>query len=331
MNDPLILSSSPHINSRETIPSLMLHVCLALLPAILIGIYSFGLDALWIILVSIVFSLLFEAATQKLMKRPLSILDGSALVTAILLALNLPPTIPLWMVIIGAFFAIVIGKQVYGGLGHNPFNPALVGRVVLLISFPAQMTRWAFPSHPIFSRAAADALSGATPLGWVKTHLMSHGQLPSVLPFNLQQLFLGQSGGCIGEISALALLIGGIYLTWKKIIPWVIPLAFIGTTFFITSLFWLISPGHFINPLYHLFSGGLFLGAIFMATDLVTTPVTRAGMILFGIGCGALTAVIRLFGGYPEGVSFAILLMNAVTPLLDRWTRPKIFGEVRKS
>jgi len=328
MNDPLILSSSPHINSRETIPAIMLHVCLALLPAIAVGIYSFGLKALWIILISVVFSLCFELASQKLMGRPLSILDGSALVTGILLALNLPPTIPWWMVIIGAFFAIVIGKQIYGGLGHNPFNPALVGRVVLLISFPAQMTLWVFPAHPLFSRVA-DALSGATPLGWAKTHLMAHGQLPASLPFGFQQLFLGQSGGCIGEISAAALLLGGIYLTWKKIIPWIIPVVFIGTTFIITGLFWMINPGHFINPVYHLFSGGLFLGAIFMATDLVTTPVTQAGMILFGIGCGVLTAVIRLFGGYPEGVSFAILLMNALTPLLDRWTRPKVFGEVR--
>ncbi len=327
MKEPLILSSSPHINSPETIPVIMFQVCLALLPAIFVGIYSFGARAAWIIVLSIVSALAFEAVAQKIMGRPISIRDGSACVTGILLALNLPPTVPWWLVIIGAFFAIIIGKQIYGGLGHNPFNPALVGRVVLLISFPAQMTLWAFPSHPLFFHIT-DTLSGATPLGWAKTHVMSHGTLPTTIPFNLTQIFIGQTGGCIGEISALALLLGAAFLFWKKVIPWIIPVSFIATTFLITGTFWVISPEHYINPLYQIFSGGLLLGAFFMATDMVTNPVTKGGMLLFGIGCGLLTAVIRLFGGYPEGVSFAILLMNAATPLLDRWTRPKVFGEV---
>jgi len=330
MKETLILSSSPHIKSPETIPSIMFQVCLALLPAVFVGIYSFGARAAWIILLSILSTLFFEAAAQKIMGRPIAIRDGSACVTAILLALNLPPTVPWWLVVIGSFFAIIIGKQIYGGLGHNPFNPALVGRVVLLISFPAQMTLWAFPSHPLFS-TVTDTLSGATPLGWAKTHLITHGAIPATLPFNIQQLFIGQTGGCIGEISALALLIGAGYLLWRKIIPWIIPVSFIATTFFITGVFWMINPHQYLNPVYHLFSGGLLLGAFFMATDMVTNPVTNLGMLLFGIGCGLLTAVIRLFGGYPEGVSFAILLMNATTPLLDRWTRPRVFGEVSNS
>ncbi len=330
MKETLILSSSPHIKSPETIPSIMFQVCLALLPAVFVGVYSFGARAAWIILLAIVSSLFFEAAAQKIMKRPIAIRDGSACVTALLLALNLPPTVPWWLVIIGSFFAIIIGKQVYGGLGHNPFNPALVGRVVLLISFPVQMTLWAFPTRTLFS-GVTDTLSGATPLGWTKTYLMTHGSLPSTLPFNLSQLFLGQTGGCIGEISALALLIGGGYLLWKKIIPWIIPVSFVATTFFITGLFWMIHPQQYLNPVAHIFSGGLLIGAFFMATDMVTNPVTNLGMLLFGIGCGLLTAIIRLFGGYPEGVSFAILLMNAMTPLLDRWTRPRVFGEVPHS
>ncbi len=328
MKETLILSSSPHIKSSETIPSIMFQVCLALLPAVAVGIYSFGAHAAWIILLAIVSALAFEAAAQKMMGRPISIRDGSACVTAILLALNLPPTSPWWLVLIGSFFAIVIGKQIYGGLGHNPFNPALVGRVVLLISFPVQMTMWVFPAHPIFQHVA-DTLSGATPLGWAKTHLMTHGALPATLPFSLQNIFIGQTGGCIGEISALALLIGGAFLLWRKIIPWIIPFTFIATTFVVTGVFWMFHPHQYLNPLYHVFSGGLLLGAIFMATDMVTNPVTKLGMFLFGVGCGLLTAIIRLFGGYPEGVSFAILLMNAATPLLDRWTRPKVFGEVQ--
>jgi len=327
MKNTLILSSSPHIKSPETIPTIMFQVCLALLPAVFVGIYSFGAHAAWIILLAIVSAVAFEAAAQKVMGRPISINDGSACVTGILLALNLPPTVPWWLVIIGSFFAIIIGKQIYGGLGHNPFNPALVGRVVLLISFPAQMTLWAFPSHPLFAHVT-DTLSGATPLGWVKTHLMTHATLPTTLPFNMLQAFIGQTGGCIGEISALALLIGAAFLLWKKIIPWIIPVSFIATVFFITGMFWIINPEHYLNPVFHVLSGGLLLGAFFMATDMVTNPVTKVGMLIFGIGCGLLTSVIRLFGGYPEGVSFAILLMNATTPLLDRWTRPRVFGEV---
>jgi len=259
-----------------------------------------------------------------MMGRQVTISDGSALVTGILLALNLPPTGPWWLVVVGSAIAIVIGKQIYGGLGYNPFNPALVARVILLISFPVQMTTWIKPS-PLFS-GAVDAVTTATPLEAMKTHLMVKGTLEGFTMGDLWNPFIGNIGGCIGETSVIALLIGAGFLLYRGYISWHIPVTFIGTVFILSGLFWLINPGQYMNPLFHVLTGGLVLGAFYMATDMVTSPVTYRGMMFFGAGCGAITIVIRLFGGYPEGVSYSILLMNAATPLIDRYTRPKAFG-----
>jgi electron transport complex protein RnfD len=319
-----ILSSSPHIHSGESTPRIMYSVAAALAPAIATGVYLFGLRALWVVILSVAAGLATEAGAQRVMGREVTISDGSALVTGILLALNLPPTVPWWVVIVGSAIAIVIGKQIYGGLGYNPFNPALVARVILLISFPVQMTTWLKPS-PLFSRAV-DAVTTATPLGAMKTHLMVKGSLEGFTMGELWNPFIGNIGGCIGETSVIALLIGAGFLLYRGYITWHIPVTFIGTVFVLSGLFWAINPDQYITPLFHVVTGGLVLGAFYMATDMVTSPLTDRGMMLFGMGCGAITIVIRLFGGYPEGVSYSILLMNAATPLIDRYFKPKTFG-----
>ena len=259
-----------------------------------------------------------------MMGRKVTIFDGSAMVTGILLALNLPPTVPWWLVVVGSTIAIVIGKQIYGGLGYNPFNPALVARVVLLISFPVQMTTWVKPS-PLFS-GAVDVMTTATPLGTMKTHLMVKGTLEGFTMGELWNPFVGNIGGCIGETSVIALLVGAGFLLYRGYITWHIPVTFVGMVFILSGLFWLINPDQYVAPLFHILTGGLMLGAFYMATDMVTSPVTNRGMMVFGAGCGVITIVIRLFGGYPEGVSYSILLMNAATPLIDRYMRPKTFG-----
>jgi electron transport complex protein RnfD len=266
-----------------------------------------------------------EAATQRIMAQAVTVRDGSAALTGVLLALNLPPASPWWMALVGSAVAIAIGKQVYGGLGYNPFNPALVARVVLLISFPVQMTTWTAPA-PLFS--GIDAVTTATPLGEMKTAVMLTGKLPEGLHGMLGSYLLGNMAGSLGEVSALALLLGAAWLFYRKIITWHIPVAFLGSVVVLSGIFWLLNPSRYPSPLFHLLTGGLMLGALFMATDMVTSPVTNRGMLVFGIGCGLLTVLIRLFGGYPEGVSFAILLMNSATPLIDRFTRPKKFGYV---
>jgi electron transport complex protein RnfD len=267
-----------------------------------------------------------EASIQGGFGRRITISDWSAAVTGLLLALNLPPGSAWWMALLGSGLAIVIGKQIYGGIGHNPFNPALVARVILLISFPVQMTTWWQPKPSFFG--AADVVTTATPLGALKTHLMMNGSLDGFTMDRLMDPLVGNIGGCIGEVSVIALALGGAYLLVRKVISWHIPGTFLGTVFLATAILWWINPHRFINPLFHLVTGGLLLGAIYMATDMVTSPVTRSGMILFGVGCGLITVVIRVFGGYPEGVSFSILLMNAATPLIDRFTAPKPFGWV---
>lgn len=326
MEERLILSSSPHIHCGESIASTMHTVILALIPACLAGIYYFGLPALWVIIIAMLSCMIFEAAAQKAMKKKVTIYDGSAALTGILLAMNLPPSSPWWMVVLGSLIAIGMGKHIYGGLGYNPFNPALVARVVLLISFPVQMTTWTLPS-PIL--AGGDAVTGATPLGMIKEGLMKSGNISAIKEVSEGALFLGNIGGSIGEISAFALILGAALLFYKGYITWHIPFSFIGSSFIFAGIFWFIDPTRYADPVFHIFTGGIMLGAFFMATDYVTSPMTGKGMIIFGAGCGLITMIIRLWGGYPEGVSFAILLMNSATPLIDRYTVPKRFGAVR--
>jgi len=326
VDNQLYLSSSPHIHSGETTERIMRLVIYALLPASLVSLYFFGLPALKVLLICTLGCVASEALANKLLKQPLTIKDGSGALTGLLLALNLPASCPWWMALLGSAIAILIGKMIYGGLGYNPFNPALVARVVLLISFPVQMTRWTAPA-PMTS--GIDAVTAATPLGEMKMAVMLTGKLPANLNSGVIDYFTGNMAGCLGEVSAIALLLGGLFLIFKKVISWHIPVSFIGIVAIISTIFWLADPGKYANPLLHLLTGGLILGAFFMATDMVTSPVTTKGMLIFGVGCGLLTILIRLFGGYPEGVSFAILLMNACTPLIDRYCRPKIYGQTK--
>ena len=315
-----VVSSSPHVHSEDSVQKIMWTVVATLVPATMVGIYYFGWSALLVVGLSIGFCTVFEAAFQKWRGVPVTLWDGSAMVTALLLAMNLPAGLPWWMVAIGALLAIGLGKHAFGGLGHNIFNPALVARVFLLVSFPVSMTTWPTPT-PLLG-GHVDATTSATLLGLVKE------KGAAAVDASLGNMMLGNMGGSIGEVGALALLLGGAWLFKKKYITWQIPGMFIGTVVVLGGLFWVINPEQYPNPLFHLFSGGLLLGALFMATDMVTSPMSSKGQIIFGFGCGLLTIVIRLFGGYPEGVSFAILIMNATTPLIDRWTVPKKFGYV---
>ena len=290
---------------------------MALIPAIVAAVYFFGGRIVLIIAVSVLTAVATEAIIQKLMKKPVTIRDWSAVVTGVLLAFNLPPAVPLWLPAIGSAIAIALVKQAFGGLGHNFMNPALAARAILLAAWPVHMTAW--------FQAGTDAISTATPLAILKGLEGSIEQLPS-----LWEIIIGTPWGCIGETSNLALLLGAAYLLFRRIINWRIPFTFIGTVALLT---WIIGPrGLFTgNGIYHIFSGGLILGAFFMATDYSSSPVTPKGQIIMGIGCGILTSIIRIFGGYPEGVSYSILLMNIATPLIDRYTMPRIYGEVKPS
>ena len=323
-----ILAPSPHLRSPQTIERAMYGVLLALLPATAVGVYYFGLNAIRVLAVAIVGCLVFEGLVLKVRGKSLEPLkDGSAALTGLLLAMNVPSSCPNWMVLVGAAVAILLGKQVYGGLGYNPFNPALVARVFLLISFPVAMTTWPEPqAFPM----TLDTVTGATPLGEIKTSLFMTGTLGDWANMSLIDPLIGRMGGCVGEVSALALAAGGIYLIARGIITWHIPVSYLATVFVMTGGWWLLDPTRYVSPVFHMVTGGLMLGAFFMATDYVSSPVTGTGMIIFGVGCGAITVFIRLFGGYPEGVSFAILLMNAATPIIDRYTRPRVFGHARK-
>lgn len=315
----LTISGSPHVHSKQSTQKIMWGVVVAMLPALLVGVYYFGMQTLAVTLVSVVSCLLFEWLIGKyILKTETTICDGSAVVTGMLLAFNLPSNIPLWMVIIGSLVAIGVGKMTFGGLGKNPFNPALVGRVFLFLSFPTAMAMSAWPTpHPLFSSQVADALSGPTTLSLIK-----HGeQLP-----DLWSLFVGAEGGSFGEVSALAIILGGVFMLCRKIITWHIPVAFLGSAFIFAAILHLIDPTSYVNPLYHLFAGGMMLGAVFMATDMVTSPVTHKGQIIFGCGCGILTIIFRSFGPMPEGVSFAILIMNGVTPLINKFVKTDKFG-----
>lgn len=312
MRNNLIVSGSPHIHKQESVSRIMWTIVVSLIPAGIAGVIIFGLDALWVTLAAIIAAVLTELMLGVCTKKKITILDGSAVITGILLAFNLPPNVPLWLPIIGAVFSIAIGKQVFGGLGQNIFNPALVGRVFLMASWPKYMTTFAKP----FS---CDALTGATPLA-----LLKGGKILEHIPY--LDLFLGKRGGCIGEVCILALLIGAALLLIKGYITWQIPVTYIFTTAIFTYIFGTAQLFHG-DWLFHILSGGLILGAFFMATDYVATPLTAKGQLIFGVGCGLLTAIIRIWGGYPEGASYAILMMNAATPFIDRYTRNRIYGK----
>lgn len=331
-SEPIIISASPHVHSDRTSKKLMFDVVIALIPAFLVSLYVFGIGALIVTAVAILSCLFFEYVIQKfLLKTEVTIGDGSALITGILLAFNVPSSLPIWMVIVGSLVAIGIAKLSFGGLGFNIFNPALVARVFLLISFPIQMTSW--PSAVVNNTSLADAVSGETTLGIIKEGFMMGETMTSLsakIPSNLD-LFLGITGGSIGEMSGLALLLGGIYLIYRKVIGWHIPLTVLGTMAIMTGVFWMINPEQNASPLLHVLSGGAILGAFYMATDLVTSPVTKKGMVIFAIGIGLMTVVIRLFGAYPEGISFAILIMNAFVPLINTYFKPRRFGAKIKS
>ncbi len=320
--EKLIISPAPHIHGGDSIESNMRGVIIALVPALLVGLYFFGLGALIVTLTAVASCVLFEYLIQKyLLKTEPSILDGSAALTGLLLAFNLPANLPIWIIIIGSLVAVGIGKMSFGGLGNNPFNPALVGRVFLLISFPVQMTSW--PTPEPLSLQYLDAATGATTLEMLKGNF---GQIPQ-----LADLFLGDRKlGSMGEISTLALLIGMVYMLYKKIITWHIPVAVLGSAYILAGALHLANPEAYASPLIHLLTGGLMLGAIYMATDYVTSPMNPRGMIVYGIGIGVITIVIRTFGAYPEGVSFAILIMNAFTPIINLYIKPKRFGEKKK-
>lgn len=310
----LIVSAAPHVNNPVDTATIMRDVCIALIPAFAWSIYMFGYRAAVLTIVCAAACVFFEWAVRKIMKRDAStIRDWSAIVTGVILAFNLPVSLPYWMAIVGCFIAIVIVKQLFGGLGQNFANPAIVGRIALFIGFAGRMANWAITpkmSSVIINAAGADAVSGATPLG-----MYSLGDdVPSTL-----EMFLGKINGSMGEISSLCLLIGGIYLVIKKVISPAIPVSFIASVAVFSLLF-----GR--DPVFDIFAGGVMLGAIFMATDYVTSPITTPGRIIFGIGCGLFTMLIRQFGAYPEGVSFAILLMNILTPHIDNWTKTKLNG-----
>ncbi|MCR4718494.1 MAG: RnfABCDGE type electron transport complex subunit D [Firmicutes bacterium] len=321
MDNKYIVSSSPHIKAKDTISSIMRDVIIALLPATFAGVYFFGYRAILVILTSVAASVLSEYLYRKALKKPASIGDLSAVVTGLLLALNLPVTIPLWMVIIGSVFAIIIVKQLYGGLGKNFMNPALAARCFMTVSWAGCMTAFVNP----FMGYGADAVSSATPLAIIKG--VSQGALPSLF-----DAFWGVKAGCIGETSGAMILLGFLYLLIKRTVDFRIPVFYIASFAILIYFFGdnntEFSQGYF--TLLHILTGGLLLGAVFMATDYVTTPTTHLGRIIFGIGCGFLTFAIRKFGSYSEGVSFSILLMNLVTPIIERFTIIKPFGEVRK-
>ncbi len=303
----MIVSVNPHIYAKDTTQTIMRDVLIALFPAVIASIVFFGVKALLVEVVCVATAMLCEWAFEKITKKPCTVMDLSAAVTGLILALNLPVDIPVWQAMFGSFVAVIVVKQFFGGIGQNFANPAITARVIMLVAFSGAMTSWAVP-------AFADATSAATPLAVIAG---GEGQLPSLL-----QMFLGARGGSMGETSCLALLIGGIYLVYRKVISWHTPVAFIGTVLVLTALL-----GQ--QPLYQVMAGGLFIGAIFMATDYTTSPPTPAGKLIFGVGCGLITVLIRVWGNYPEGVSFSILLMNILNPYISDWTRTKPFGGVQ--
>ena len=310
-----VVSGIPHVRSKESIQSIMRDVIIALVPATAAGIYYFGINALILVIAAIASAVAFEAICQKVMKKPVTVSDLSAVVTGLLLAMNLPAAAPVWVAIVGSAFAIIFGKQLFGGLGQNFINPALAGRAFLLASYPTEMTTWSVPN----GLEVADAATYATPLAQLKA-----GHLDA----SLGELMLGQCGGTIGETCAIALIIGGVYLLYKHVISWKIPVIYIAT---VAILFGVIGRHGMRMPLQEIMAGGVMLGGIFMATDYASSPVTPKGQIIFAVGAGLITYLIRTFGGYPEGVSYSILIMNCCVPLIERFTEPTIFGALPKT
>lgn len=326
----LTISASPHVHGDQSTQKIMWGVTYSMIPAMLVSIYFFGIDAMRVIFLSVAASIFFEWLIQKyLIKGGNTISDGSAVITGILLAFNVPANLPWWIIIIGALVSIGMGKMSFGGLGKNPFNPALVGRVFLLVSFPVQMTSWPIPM-PIFD-GLADAITGPTALGIMKEglsagktvqELMTSPEMPSYI-----NLMMGDMRGSLGEMSAIALILGGLYMVWRKIISWEIPVSILLSVVVFSGIFWLIDPTAYVNPAFHLLTGGMMLGAIYMATDMVSSPMTSKGQWVYGVGIGIITIIIRVWGAYPEGVSFAILIMNAAVPLINNAFKPTRFGK----
>ncbi|MBF0181579.1 MAG: RnfABCDGE type electron transport complex subunit D [Magnetococcales bacterium] len=346
---PLLVTSSPHLHGGNSVPKIMSAVIWALLPAAAMGVMVFGWSALFVILITVAACLVTERVINAMRSRPSTLGDQSAALTGLLLAMSLPPNSPWWICVVGGFFAILLGKHLYGGLGYNMFNPALIARVFLLISFPVQLTSWPAPSPLMGSNAHSlseglalilsgpfgapellDAVATATPLGQYRTETglgrTVFEALGGSYAFDLITATAGMIKGSLGETSAVLLTLGGIYLLRKKIITWHIPAAMLVGCLAPAAIFWFLDPTKYPDPLFHLVTGGLIMGAFFMATDMVTSPVSPKGQILFGFGCGVLTYVIRTWGGYPEGVSFAIVIMNAAVPLIDQYTRPVVYG-----
>lgn len=354
MNQPSwMFNTSPHVHGGDSIPQIMRTVIWALLPATALSVYVFGWPALLVILITVAACLVTEHLFVRFRGRPSPVDDYSATVTGLLLALTLPPHVPWWICVVGGVFAIAVGKQLYGGLGFNMFNPALIARVFLLISFPVELTLWPEPLSLFSDQAyslsqafaiifgghesagmALDALTAATPLGQVRTEVGLGHTVQQALGGNYGFSYLyaggGFLGGSVGETSALLLAAGGYWLIHKKLITWHTPASMILGCLVPATVMWLINGQSYPDPLFHLLTGGLIMGAFFMATDMVTSPVTPQGQILFGAGCGLLTYIIRTWGGYPEGVSFAIVIMNSAVPLIDQYTRPAIYGQPPK-
>ena len=326
----LIVSPAPHVHGDESTRKIMKDVLIALAPSMLVAVYFYGLSAIKLLLVGVIACMGAEFLIQKyLMRTKVTVTDLSAAVTGVLLALNLPPTAPWWVIVIGAVVAIGVAKMTFGGLGHNIFNPALVGRVFLLISFPVIMTDWTVPAS--WFRPGVDAVTGATPLALVKEGLAQGMTVDQILSANPDltygQMLFARAGGSAGEASALAIILGFIYLLVRRVIRPHIPVTIILTVAVMTGIFWLIDPSQYTDPLFNILTGGVLLSSVFMATDYVTSPMAVKGMVIYGIGIGVLTVLIRYFGSYPEGVSFAILIMNSIVPLLNKYIKPARFGK----
>ncbi len=328
-NLKLIATSSPHIRAAENTRSIMLDVIIAMMPALVWAVVKFGFKALTLTLVSVVGCMFFEWGYRKLMKKPQSVNDLSAAVTGILLAFVCPVTVPYWMILIGDFFAIVVVKQLFGGIGKNFVNPALAGRAALVASYAGPMTTWLDPAQntaPLFG-PTADVITAATPLAYMK-----QGQIAELTAqYDVMDMFLGNIGGSLGEVSALLLILGGLYLIWRKVISWHTPVAYIATVAVVTFLFPRYGASNVDWMLYSIFGGGVMLGAFFMATDYTTSPITKKGQLIFGIGCGLLTVFIRYFGSYNEGVCYSIMVMNLVVALIDKSVKPSRFGVVKSA